>query len=411
MELFANHCRLCRAENDPTESWPQLTQTGNEHLLEKIQACTGVQIQTDDGLPKRICQRCETSLNQADTFRLQCREADAWWRFNFGESIVKPVPITSIFVKPEVVEDDEPVGNEEQSVGVETVVKEEQVKVEESDYEPTKDDPSSDEWTKETNKAKKKKAKPKKTDRKDFWCDVCKKNLANKSNFEEHMARHSGVQNFECTECDSKFYCAAALKRHKDKIHPKQQPFQCDQCDRKFAKEKDLLKHQALHSEARPFSCKLCPKAFKAQINLNKHMQWVHQPEEVREELKRKCIRTFVCPYCGKISKSGCVHKKHLLTHTGEKNFECHICSKRFAVQWCHQKHMLIHTGERPYQCEFCQKAFREKQHLTTHIRGVHKNERPFPCRFCPKAFVTRQSMQIHEKTHGERVVGLDVAQ
>uniref|UniRef100_A0A1Q3EXL7 Putative c2h2-type zn-finger protein n=1 Tax=Culex tarsalis TaxID=7177 RepID=A0A1Q3EXL7_CULTA len=406
MDLFANHCRLCRAENVPSEDWPQLTLPGNEQLLKKIEACTGVQIRTDDGLPKRICPRCETSLDQADTFRLQCREAEAWWRFNFGESIIKPAPTVSIYVKPEVVEEDEPVGCEELPVVIQPVLKEEQVKSEDSDYEATKDESSADEWGKETSKAKKKKAKSKKDAHKEFWCDQCSRPLANKQNLEEHMARHSGIQKYECTLCDSKFFSGAALTRHMDRQHPDNQPFQCDICNKKFTKKGDLVKHKPVHSEARPFSCNLCPKAFKTKTILKGHMRWVHQPEEVREELKRKSLRTFVCSYCGKISTSGSIHKNHLRTHTGEKRYECKVCGKRFTALWSHTKHMLIHTGERPHKCEFCQKAFRERHHMTTHIRGVHKNERPYPCRFCPKAFVTRQSMQFHEKTHGESMVG-----
>ncbi|XP_038111474.1 zinc finger protein OZF-like [Culex quinquefasciatus] len=402
MDPFVNHCRLCRAENVPTESWPLLTQSGNEHLLEKIEACSSVQIRADDGLPQRICWRCEASLDHANSFRLQCQEADTWWRFNFEENEGKLAAIASVFVKPEVEEELDADDSSGHPMRVETVLKKEPMKFEDSAYEPAQNEPSTEEREADS---KEEKATPKKKIRKEFRCDVCSRKLANKQNLQEHMSLHSGVQTFECSECDSKFFCAAGLKRHVDRKHPDHQPFQCDKCDRKYTKKSHLLEHQNTHSDARPYSCKLCPMAFKTKTNLNGHMRWVHQPEEVREELKKKSERICVCSYCGKISKSVSLHKKHLITHTGEKKYECQICNKRFTALWSHRKHMWTHTGERPYQCEFCQKAFRDKQHLTTHIRGVHTNERPFQCRLCPKAFVTRKNMQVHERTHGDPVL------
>ncbi|XP_038111459.1 zinc finger protein 12-like [Culex quinquefasciatus] len=402
MDLFVNHCRLCRAENNSTDNWTLLARSGHEQTLEKIHLCTGVRIEADDGLPQRVCRRCEASLDQADTFRRQCQEADAWWRFNFGENVVKPVPITSVYVKPEVVEEDELDSDENLKVGVETVLKEEPENSDDSDYKPVKKEQKS---VIKTSK-KKEKANPKKRGRTDFRCRVCSKQFLQKSALEEHEARHSGVRNHECTQCDCKFFGVSGLRRHTALRHSTNLPFPCDKCDRMYAMESQLVQHQITHLEARPFSCELCSKAFKTQPQLNAHMRYVHQPQEVKDVQKKAYQKICVCSYCGKISNTLTNHTIHLRIHTGVKKYECQICNKRFTAQWSHRKHMLIHTDERPYQCEHCQKAFRQRHHLTTHIRGVHSNERPFPCRFCPMAFVTRQSMQAHEKTHGEPLVG-----
>ncbi|KAL1396335.1 hypothetical protein pipiens_010593 [Culex pipiens pipiens] len=241
MDLFVNHCRLCRAENVPTESWPLLTQSDNEHLLEKIEACSSVQIRADDGLPQRICRRCEASLDQADSFRLQCQEAETWWRFKREENKVKPDAITLVFVKPEIEEE-----NDDSNGLPEMVLKKEPVTFEDSDYEPAQNEPSSDEREVDLEGEK---AIPKKKSRKEFRCGICSRKLANKQNLEEHMSLHSGGQSFECSECDSKFFCAAALKRHVDRKHTKDQPFQCEKCNRKYTTKGHLLRHQITHSD------------------------------------------------------------------------------------------------------------------------------------------------------------------
>ncbi|KAL1374853.1 hypothetical protein pipiens_017853 [Culex pipiens pipiens] len=292
MDLFANHCRLCRAENDSTDNWTLLARSGHQQTLEKIHLCTGVQIEADDGLPQRVCRRCVASLDQADTFRRQCQEADAWWRFNFGENVVKPVPITSVYVKPEVVEEDELDSDENLKVGVETVLKEEPENSEDSDYEPVKKEPKSEVKTSK----KKKKANPKKRGRTDFRCSVCSKQFLQKSALEEHEARHSGVRNHECTQCDCKFFGVAGLRRHTALRHSTNLPFPCDKCDR---------------------ICELCPKAFKTQPQLKAHMRYVHQPQEVKDVQKKAYQKICVCSYCGKISKTLTNHTIHLRTHTG----------------------------------------------------------------------------------------------
>ncbi|XP_039430111.2 zinc finger protein OZF-like [Culex pipiens pallens] len=394
MDLFANYCRLCRTENNPTDSEPLLTRSG----YEKILLCTGVKIRVDDGLPQRICRQCEASLDQVDTFRQQCQESDAWWK----ETVGKPAPISSIFVKPEVAEEH---GGDMEGA-LETVVKVEPAafEFEDSDFEPTKDESSSDEWVNEPSFTR---AKCKKVDKK-FHCDQCSKQYAQKHSLDEHMARHSGIRNFWCSFCDSMFFTERNLKMHIDRKHTENQPFACDKCNRKFAYQRELVEHQIKHSDKKPFSCTLCSKTFKTNGSLKAHMNWSHQPEEVKAEVRKASQRICVCSYCGKVSTTVKTHKAHLRTHTGEQNYECNICNKRFSAFWSHRKHMLIHTDERPYQCEHCQKAFRQRHHLTTHIRGVHSNERPYQCRFCPKAFVTKQSMQFHEKTHGDAVDGLE---
>lgn len=400
MDLFVNYCRLCRTESDPSENWPTLTQPGCEHLLEKIQSCTGVHIAQDDDLPKRICWRCEASLDQASTFRLQCREADAWWKEKAGKS----APVASVYVKPELQEDEfeEP---------LETILKVEPDITEDADYEPAKEDASSDEFEESTSS---KKAKPKKKaagGSKEFRCNLCSKQFAKNQTLQDHLARHSGVRNFSCTVCDNSFFTERHLKAHIERQHAENRPFECNQCDRKFVFEGQLTEHLISHTDNRPFSCELCSKAFKTKGQLKAHLGWVHQPEEIKDVRRKANQRICVCSFCGKVSTTVKTHQTHLRTHTGEQNHECNICCKRFSALSSFRKHMLVHTDERPYQCEHCEKAFRQRHHLKTHIRGVHSNERPFQCRFCDRSFVTRQSMRFHEKTHGEPLDGQDLMQ
>lgn len=72
-------------------------------------------------------------------------------------------------------------------------------------------------------------------------------------------------------------------------------------------------------------------------------------------------------------------------------------------------KHQTVHkeaadkADERPHGCSYCGKAFRQKSHLTDHIR-THTGERPFSCTVCGWRFAQSTNLRQHRRVHtGER--------
>ena len=84
-----------------------------------------------------------------------------------------------------------------------------------------------------------------------------------------------------------------------------------------------------------------------------------------------------IYPNCGRIFKTKFSLKRHMVTHTGERNFKCKGCGKRFALYQYLKEHTLIHSDELPYVCGIngCQQRFRQAGKLSFH-RRTHKEYR-----------------------------------
>jgi len=85
--------------------------------------------------------------------------------------------------------------------------------------------------------------------------------------------------------------------------------------------------------------------------------------------------------------------KGHLCPYPG--------CGKRFTYRQDLVRHYRIHTGDRPYKClePGCGKAFLYPNDLKRHTR-THTGERPFKCPTCGKRFKQRSHVTSHLKTH-----------
>lgn len=71
----------------------------------------------------------------------------------------------------------------------------------------------------------------------------------------------------------------------------------------------------------------------------------------------------------------------------------------------CKQQTIHKEGDERPHVCSYCGKAFRQRSHLTDHIR-IHTGERPFSCTVCGRSFAQNTNLRQHRRVHtGERRV------
>ncbi|XP_062555347.1 zinc finger protein 436-like [Armigeres subalbatus] len=111
------------------------------------------------------------------------------------------------------------------------------------------------------------------------------------------------------------------------------------------------------------------------------------------------------CEYCNKEFRRGTHLRRHILTHTQEKNFNCKICTKAFS----RSDHLAIHEStfhsqERPFCCQLCEKSFKRSEHLRNHMETKHNgaanSKKQNFCEVCAKGFASAKNLESHMKTH-----------
>lgn len=229
----------------------------------------------------------------------------------------------------------------------------------------------------------------------------------------------------------------------------------CEHCDRVFSRGTHLRRHLLTHTKMKPYPCRFCPKLFSRSDAVAKHVLTHpeaaikkspgHEAEtlffdadfdndfeaannddddEVIVEMSESTLAEesaeksseekespgkFACQYCDKTFSRTTHLRRHILTHTKEKQYHCTICSKSFARSDHLAKHESQHSGERPFKCQLCEKAFKRAEHLRNHIESKHGDKEPSKkteiCDICQKGFTTAKSLENHRKGHFEQKV------
>ncbi|XP_077590577.1 zinc finger protein 653 isoform X1 [Stigmatopora nigra] len=140
-----------------------------------------------------------------------------------------------------------------------------------------------------------------------------------------------------------------------------------------------------------------CSQVYVAISSFQNHVNLVHRKG-----------RTKVCPHpgCGKkFYLSNHLHR-HMIIHSGVRNFICETCGKSFKRKNHLEVHRRTHTGETPLQCEICGYQCRQRAslnwHMKKHTSEAHYN---YTCEFCDKRFEKLDSVKFHKlKSHPEKL-------
>ncbi|XP_041813339.1 zinc finger protein 653 [Chelmon rostratus] len=139
-----------------------------------------------------------------------------------------------------------------------------------------------------------------------------------------------------------------------------------------------------------------CSQVYVAISSFQNHVNLVHRKG-----------RTKVCPHpgCGKkFYLSNHLHR-HMIIHSGVRDFICETCGKSFKRKNHLEVHRRTHTGETPLQCEICGYQCRQRAslnwHMKKHTPETHYN---FTCEFCEKRFEKLDSVKFHKlKSHPDK--------
>ncbi|GCB62158.1 zinc finger protein 653 isoform X1 [Scyliorhinus torazame] len=116
--------------------------------------------------------------------------------------------------------------------------------------------------------------------------------------------------------------------------------------------------------------------------------------------------KTKVCshPGCGKRFYLSNHLRRHMIIHSGVRDFICETCGKSFKRKNHLEVHRRMHTGETPLQCEICGYQCRQRASLNWHMKK-HDTEIQynFTCEYCGKRFEKVDSVKFHKlKSHPE---------
>uniref|UniRef100_A0A3B5Q5P0 Pleiomorphic adenoma gene-like 2 n=2 Tax=Xiphophorus TaxID=8082 RepID=A0A3B5Q5P0_XIPMA len=183
------------------------------------------------------------------------------------------------------------------------------------------------------------------TGEKPFHCSQphCPKAFSSKYKLFRHMATHSPQKTHQCSFCEKMFHRKDHLKNHLQTHDPNKEAFKCEECGKHYNTKLGYKRHVAMHSAtAGDLTCKVCMQSYESTPVLLEHLK----------------------SHSGK-SSGGAKEKKH----------PCDHCDRRFYTRKDVRRHMVVHTGRKDFLCQYCAQRFGRKDHLTRHVKKSHSQE------------------------------------
>lgn len=301
---FNRICRACKCESSDMCSVFERNATteNNARFDEMLMACASVQINSTDGLPGLICQKCANLLTSAFQFKQQCETTDISLRdYLKSKGIKQETPQTSQSSEQDLhnqLLDFSAMYNELQAKAVE---------VASAGVKTDQDFPAS------------------------IACDV-QVQLKSNRDYVEIIDNDKII--FTCNTCSKVFYTLEGLKSHK-RIHTGEM-YKCNVCNKEYTRLNHLQRHMNSHSRRKVHICKICNKTLTRLEHLKRHLI---------THMKNK---PFQCEMC----KRGFNRSEHLINHTkrckGDKIYACEVCNKGFTRTDSLEVHMHLHDNKSP---------------------------------------------------------------
>uniref|UniRef100_S4R5T0 Pleiomorphic adenoma gene-like 2 n=1 Tax=Petromyzon marinus TaxID=7757 RepID=S4R5T0_PETMA len=176
----------------------------------------------------------------------------------------------------------------------------------------------------------------------------CKTNIINKAFTSllptpRHVATHSPQKTHKCPHCEKMFHRKDHLKNHLQTHNPNKLAYKCEECGKKYNTKLGFRRHVALHAAASgDLTCRVCSAQLESTPTLLEHLK---------------------------------THASKPSAGLKEKRHTCEQCERRFYTRKDVRRHMVVHTGRKDFVCQFCSQRFGRKDHLTRHAKKSHGQE------------------------------------
>ncbi|KAG8221988.1 hypothetical protein J437_LFUL003368 [Ladona fulva] len=228
-------------------------------------------------------------------------------------------------------------------------------------------------------------------------CAICGKTFGSPGKLAQHSYSHTGERPFGCSDCPKAFSSKFKLERHK-LIHTGERRHQCPTCRRSFRRRDHLRNHERVHRSSHGDSAPSDPSTSAAGGSGVSPVLRCDRPQCSREfrsaaahgrHLAGHAAREGIlrCEVCG---AGGFARTSDVLRHLreahvpqtrpsatsgdaeGPRRFPCNDCGRTFFTRKDVRRHLVVHTGRRDFLCQFCPQRFGRKDHLIRHIKKGH---------------------------------------
>uniref|UniRef100_A0A3B5KQ32 C2H2-type domain-containing protein n=1 Tax=Xiphophorus couchianus TaxID=32473 RepID=A0A3B5KQ32_9TELE len=209
--------------------------------------------------------------------------------------------------------------------------------------------------------------------KKNFPCQECQKAFNSLEKLRVHSYSHTGERPYRCShpDCTKAFVSKYKLLRHMA-THSPEKSHKCSYCEKMFHRKDHLKNHLHTHDPHKEaFTCQECGKSYNTKLGFKRHLA-----------LHAAHSGDLTCQVCLQLFPSTVVLLEHLKTHAGkpsggtkEKKHCCEHCERQFYTRKDVRRHMVVHTGRKDFLCQFCAQRFGRKDHLTRHMKKSHTRE------------------------------------
>ncbi|XP_026147763.1 zinc finger protein PLAG1 [Mastacembelus armatus] len=209
--------------------------------------------------------------------------------------------------------------------------------------------------------------------KKNFLCQECQKAFNSVEKLKVHSYSHTGERPYRCShpDCTKAFVSKYKLLRHMA-THSPEKNHKCTYCEKMFHRKDHLKNHLHTHDPYKEaFTCQECGKSYNTKLGFKRHLA-----------LHAANSGDLTCQVCLQLFPSTVVLLEHLKTHAGksssgtkEKKHHCEHCERRFYTRKDVRRHMVVHTGLKDFLCQYCAQRFGRKDHLTRHVKKSHARE------------------------------------